>query len=220
MNFAAEHFSSPWLYLGWGLMLLALLKSAVRIRWTSQTQPELTAWFGATVVVLLLWQMRAQILPGLAFHLVGATALTLITGTDRARFAMLLVLIGDTLQGHAEWSALGLSWVVAAGLPTWLTMKLLGWAQLRLPANFFVYIFANAFGAGALSMWSIGLAQCVLLALSGAYPVAFLLEEQLPYYLLMGWPEAFTTGFYLTMLVIYRPQWVSTFDDTRYLNSR
>jgi uncharacterized membrane protein len=37
---------------------------------------------------------------------------------------------------------------------------------------------------------------------------------------LLSWPEAFTTGLMLTLLVVYKPQWVSTFDDERYLNDK
>ena len=38
-----------------------------------------------------------------------------------------------------------------------------------------------------------------------------------PYYFMLGFPEAFTTGFNLTVLVIWRPQWVASFDDSFYL---
>ncbi|GAA5786841.1 hypothetical protein GCM10007860_22860 [Chitiniphilus shinanonensis] len=217
MNLIAEHFPDSWLLAGWLLTLWCLLHAARRVPWLTLRQSELTAWFGATVVVLVLWQFKAQLQPGIAFHLVGATALTLIAGPERARLGLAVALAADAAQGDGQWASLGLSWLVIAGLPTTLTAALLRLAQRRLPANYFVYIFLNCFAAGALSMWAVGLAGCALLALAGAYPAAFLFEEQFPYYFLMGWPEAFLTGIHLTLLVVYRPQWVRTFDDRFYL---
>jgi uncharacterized membrane protein len=36
----------------------------------------------------------------------------------------------------------------------------------------------------------------------------------------MSWAEAFTSGALITVLVVYRPQWVTTFDDRRYLDGK
>jgi uncharacterized membrane protein len=33
----------------------------------------------------------------------------------------------------------------------------------------------------------------------------------------MAWSEAFATGMLITVMVVYKPQWVATFDDRRYL---
>jgi uncharacterized membrane protein len=33
----------------------------------------------------------------------------------------------------------------------------------------------------------------------------------------MAWSEAFATGMLITLMVVYRPAWVATFDDRRYL---
>ncbi|WP_255990285.1 energy-coupling factor ABC transporter permease [Chitinolyticbacter albus] len=217
MNLVASHFPLPWLVLGWLLATICILRAAWRIPWFALKQSRLTAWFGGTVIVLLLWQLKAEVHPGLAFHLLGATALTLIAGANPARLGLAVALAADALQGHGDWAGLGLSWLLVAGLPSTLTAALLAWAQRRLPPNYFVYVFVNAFAAAALSMWLVGLASCALLALAGAYPAEFLFGENLPYYFLMGWPEAFITGIHLTLLVVYRPEWVATFDDAFYL---
>jgi uncharacterized membrane protein len=51
----------------------------------------------------------------------------------------------------------------------------------------------------------------------GAYPINYLLEEYPPYFLLISFSEAFITGMLITMMVIYKPEWVATFDDKHYL---
>jgi uncharacterized membrane protein len=64
---------------------------------------------------------------------------------------------------------------------------------------------------------AVGLVSTGFAALAGAYPLGYLLDEYLPYYLLMAWSEAFATGMLITVMVVYKPEWVATFDDHRYL---
>ena len=217
MNLSAQLFPQWLLIGGWVMSGLLLLRSAWKINWLTIPQSELTCWFGGTVGVLVLWQMKANIQPGLTFHLMGAVALTLIAGPDRARIGIAMALGGDILDGHADWWGMGLSWLLVGGLPSTLAWRMLKFAQWRMPHNYFVYIFFNGFAAGAISMWLVGLGTCGLLAAVGVYPTDFLVDEQLPYYFLMGWPEAFTTGITMTLLVVYFPQWVVTFPDPLYL---
>jgi uncharacterized membrane protein len=98
-----------------------------------------------------------------------------------------------------------------------LTWWALRQTQRRLPANYFVYLFLNVFLAGGLSMAAVGLASVVLLGVDGAYSWDSLLGESLPYYLLLAWSEAFLSGLMMAVLIVYRPRWVATFDDSRYL---
>lgn len=220
MNLVAAHFPDSWLITAWLLCACLLARSAWQVPWLKLPQSELTCWFGGTVAVLIAWQMKANIQPGLAFHLIGATALTLIAGPDRARLGLAVALGGDIYDGHGDWASMGLSWLIVAAVPTTLTWQLLRFAQKKMPIHYFTYIFVNSFAAGALSMWCVGLLTCGLLAASGVYDLGFLVDEQLPYYLLMGWPEAFTSGIVMTLLVVYFPQWVATFDDRLYLKDK
>jgi uncharacterized membrane protein len=36
----------------------------------------------------------------------------------------------------------------------------------------------------------------------------------------MGWSEAVLTGMLATLLVVYKPEWVATFDDARYIRNK
>ena len=60
----------------------------------------------------------------------------------------------------------------------------------------------------------------LLLAQAGAYPFDYLMQNYLPYFLLMAWSEAVTTGMIMTILVAYKPHWVATFDDTQYIDGK
>jgi uncharacterized membrane protein len=56
--------------------------------------------------------------------------------------------------------------------------------------------------------------------LAGTYPVAYLLDEYLPYFLLLGFSEGWLSGMVITLFVVYRPQWVASFEDARYLGRK
>jgi uncharacterized membrane protein len=54
----------------------------------------------------------------------------------------------------------------------------------------------------------------------GLYSADHLLKEYLPVYLLMAWGEAFLTGMLVTLMVVWKPAWVATFSDERYLSPK
>lgn len=194
---------------------------AVRFeRWASIPQPQITAWLASCIVILLTWQLKAQVQAGISFHILGSAALSLIAGRNRALLGIAGLILLQAAFGHIPWQSIGLFWLLKGAIPILICSALLSWAQRRLPLNYFVYIFFNSFCAAALSMWAYGLLHALALATSGAYPWDFLTEEVLPYYFLMGWPEGFTTGLNLTLLVVWLPQWVATFDDRKYLQKR
>ncbi len=56
--------------------------------------------------------------------------------------------------------------------------------------------------------------------LSGAYALDELAREYLRYFPLLMLPEAFVSGGVLSILIVYRPEWVVTFDDERYLKGK
>jgi uncharacterized membrane protein len=51
----------------------------------------------------------------------------------------------------------------------------------------------------------------------GAYEWDYLSSEYFPYFLLLGFSEAWLSGMMMTLFVVYRPQWVVSFDDSVYL---
>jgi uncharacterized membrane protein len=103
----------------------------------------------------------------------------------------------------AAWSAVG--WTLAFAL---------------LPAHFFVYIFVVTFFGAALSLVTAGVAGAAVLTLAAGLPAEIVFGEYVPYLLYLAFGEATLTGMVLTLAVAYRPQWVATFDDARYLEGR
>ncbi len=221
MNFTGPLFSDS-VYLYANLLALAgVLMAGWRAPWRMLNEPaKINAWLGASLVVAAFWLLKAGVKPHLDLHLLGATALTLMVGPWFALLGMAIVIASMAYMNALDPQAIGLNWLVLAVVPVWVSFALLRLAQKWLPLNYFVYLFVNAFLGAALAMCATAAVSVGALALAGAYPLDFLLEEFLPYFLLLSWAEAFNTGLAITLVVVYRPQWSVTFDDRLYLNSK
>lgn len=218
MNPVTSNIPPHWLTPLWLLAALLLARLVQRIEWRRILQKDdLNVFLGATVAVLLLWLINTGIKPGLSFHLLGATVLTLMFGPW---FALLSLGLLDALTGlwQAHLSVWPANWLLNGAIPVLVTWSVFRFVDRKLPNHFFIYIFINAFFGAALAISLLGIASTALVALSGAYTLDYLLDEYLPYYLLMAWAEAFSSGMMVTLLVVYKPAWVTTFDDARYLN--
>lgn len=218
MNLTSGLLPAAWYWVAHGLLAALALFIALRAPWQRLRNPvALHLWLGTVVALSVLWSIRTGLRPGLAFHLLGATTCTLLFGRELGLMAMLLVVAAQVLTGAiAPWTY-SLNALVMAGFPVAVSYALLRIVQTRLPLNVFVYIFAAAFFGGALSMIATGVLGSVLLALAGAYDREYLWSEYLLWFVLLSWAEAFISGGMLTFAVIYRPSWVATFDERRYL---
>jgi uncharacterized membrane protein len=220
MNLVSAIVPPAWLLPLWlvaGVVLLRMLRGA---RWDILLQRQnLNVFLGAAVIVLGLWLIKTGIKPGLNFHMLGATALTLMFRPRFALLALALIIAAVTVQS-GQYLAFAANFLIMAVTPVTVSWAIYRQVDGRLPNHFFIYIFLNAFFTPALAMLAVGAFSVAFLALAGAYPFDYLFEEYLPFYFLMGWAEAFATGMLITVLVVYKPEWIATFDDRRYLDGK
>lgn len=221
MNFQPELFSTAW-------HVFAALCGAGGGLWILRTAPwrrlldghQLNAVLGAAVTLTLLWSLNAGVYPGLNLHLLGAMAATLIFGPQLALVVLGLALAGVTLNGSVEWGAYPINFLVMGMVPVALCSLYSRIVRRWLPRHFFVYIFVNAFLGAALVVLLQGAIASLTLFAAGAYPAEKLLSEYLPFFLLLGFAEAWLSGMALTLLVVYYPEWVASFDDRSYLMNK
>ncbi|HTT41247.1 MAG TPA: energy-coupling factor ABC transporter permease [Burkholderiales bacterium] len=218
MNIPAGLLPPAWYWVS-DLVLAVLLWDVARnAPWRRLSQSShLNVWLGTVVVLSVLWTIRTGILPGLGFHLLGATAAQLVFGPRLAIAAMVLVVGSQVATGAITLQALGLNALVMGVYPVWISYAILRLTERRLPPHLFIYIFAAAFFGAAFTMVATGALAAGLLSMAQVYRLEYLWTEYLPWFVLMAWAEAFSTGAALTLMVVYRPTWVSTFDDRRYL---
>ncbi|WP_018076370.1 energy-coupling factor ABC transporter permease [Thiobacillus denitrificans] len=222
MNFTALVLPQSLHLFGWlGLAFLGW-RWLVSGDWRRLAQPaRLNLFLGATVAVLALWQIRTGVKPGLAFHLYGISAMTLMFGFWRASFAGVLVLLANAVFGRGNPVTLGIDALLQVALPAAVSWGVFRLLERRLPNHFFIYVLGNGFFGAALAVAAVGLATTALMALAGAYPLDYLLTQYTPYAaLLLAWAEAFSTGMAITMMAVYRPAWLETFDDARYIQNK
>lgn len=211
----AAHVLGILLALAWlGLALLRLPRARLADSAFTHT------YFGACVALLVLWNVQASVPPALHFHLLGVTALTLMFGWHFAAVGVALVLLGTSLNGQGSWLSFGINLLCMGALPIALTWSLLQWAQRRLPHNFFIYVYVNAFLAAGLAMLATAAATALLLWLTGTHTLEWLSYQYLPYFPLMFFAEAVMNGMIMTLLVALRPGWVCSFDDNLYINGK
>lgn len=222
MNFPGGLFSNTWTFGAYVPMTLIWL-------WCLRTAPwkrladsrQLNVWLGAIVVLMLMWSMKAGFRPGLNMHLLGATALTLMFGRQLAIIGLTVVLAAVTFNSAANGS---IGWLTFA-LNAWAMIAVpvfIAWAILRaverwLPAHFFIYIFVATFFGAAVNTVLTGFLATLLLGVAGVYPMGMLFGDFFLSYVLLGFAEAWLNGGAITLMVVYFPHWVGTFDDRRYL---
>ncbi|MHB1085449.1 MAG: energy-coupling factor ABC transporter permease [Thiobacillus sp.] len=222
MNFTALVLPPSFHLFGWlGLALLGW-RWLMSGDWRRLGDPvALNLFLGATVAVLALWQIRTGVKPGLSFHLYGISAMTLMFGFWRASFSGLMILLISAVFGRGNLSALGFDALLQAALPAAISWGVFRLLERRLPNHFFIYVFGNGFFGAALAVATIGLATTAAMALAGAYSLDYLLSQYTPYAtLLISWAEAFSTGMAVTVMAVYRPQWLETFDDVKYIQNK
>lgn len=221
MNFPDGLFSNGWVFgayvplaLVWGWCLLTA-------PWKRLSDSgQMNVWMGTIVLLVLMWSMKAGIRPGMNMHLLGATMVTLMFGRQLAIVALSIVLAAVTFNssdGGIGWLPYALNALMMAIVPVFIAWTILGLVERWLPANFFIYIFVATFFGAALNTVLTGLAATSLLGVAGVYPMDMLFGEFFLSYVLLAFAEAWLTGAMITLMVVYRPHWVGTFDDRHYL---
>lgn len=202
----------------YGLALIAALRMAPWGKFRDSEQ--LHVFLGAVVVLLFLWHMQANVQPGLSFHLLGLTAVTLMFGWSLAVIAASLALLGVTINTGGGWESFAINALIGGVIPITLTQILLILIRWYLPKHFFVYVLVNGFLTAGFVGVASGYLVTWLLVFSGAYSFAQLDQTFLPFFPLMFLPEAMLNGWIMAVLVAFRPQWVYSFSDDLYLKGK
>jgi len=208
-------------------MLLTPLVTLIIFAFTIDKREYLTLWhrpirqtgvLACSVVLALLWQIKAGILPYLNIHILGITAITLVLGWRLASLGALLTSLLLLAFGTIQSSEFADFYLFTALLPILVSYALFVLCYSKLPRHFFVYIFVCAFLCagciGAFKIFSSG----VYYWLIDTYTFQQLLDNYLFYATLIWFPEAMLNGMAITLLITYKPHWVKTFYDKEYLD--
>ena len=217
----AELLSPFTLTVGWLLYVPVLLWAIARAPWVelfsdSRRQHLL---FVTVFALFLLWLVRRDFDTGVSYHFIGMTAVTLLLDWPLAIVGGLVAQIGLVLLGRQDLAAMGVNGALLILLPVLVTEGCALLVERAQPRNPFVYIFCSGFFAAALSAL-----LCLLLALGvlwfdERFALPEWLEDFVGYLWLIIFPEAFINGMVISALVVFCPEWLETFNRTRYLSA-
>ncbi|MDX5435093.1 MAG: energy-coupling factor ABC transporter permease [Halomonas sp.] len=221
-------FSQPilasWLLIACGVIsLLVLLLALAQRPWR-----ELLAdrglqhrWLAASVAVVLLWQLRAQSVDWLTLHLMLTALLTLLFKAPLALVTNLLANLSLVVLGKAGWPLLGVNVLITGVIPVAIVVSVWRIVDRYLPDNLMLFLFMCGFFGAALAALGTGLAGLGLVMLAASDPGAVYLAQEYALFLPLLMPsEAFLTGMLLSVLMVYHPDWVATFNDHRYIDTK
>ncbi|MDA8108981.1 MAG: energy-coupling factor ABC transporter permease [Betaproteobacteria bacterium] len=217
MDFPDGYLPLPWLAAGW--IALAPLAAWLLLR-ARRARLDLNLWLASCALAAALWLVRAGVQPALTLHFVGAAALYLMFGAPLAIAAIGLVALVAAALGAGGWQALPWQVLLEGALPVGVVHLARRTLERRLPPNPFVYFIGVAYLGAGLSLAAVAGATGALHALAGRYTVRTVVDDYLAYALLLAFGEAFLTGMLITLFVVYRREWVATFDDAHWLRRR
>lgn len=218
---SAALLSSPTLVVGWLMYGAVLIWAALRAPWIelcsdSRRQHLL---FGTVFALFMLWLVRRDFDTGVSYHFIGMTAVTLLLDWPLAIVGGLIAQLGLVLLGRQDLAAMGVNGALLIGLPVLVTECCAILVERAQPRNPFVYIFCSGFFAAALSALLCLLFGLGLLWFDERFALPEWLEDFIGYLWLIVFPEAFINGVIITALVVFCPQWLETFNRTRYLSA-
>ena len=197
-----------------GLVAMATVVAIAFRPWLALRAPALRdPWMAALALLPCLWAAQGMLPATIPLQLSGSCLLVLMFGWPLAVLTSLPVaLAGAWLGGGDLARALELAaWNGAVPATAALAV---GIATRRwLPKHLFVYILARGFLGTMLAMSIAGLLRFWWSPpLSGSDTTTLLTAE-----CLIAWGEAFATGALTAIFVAFRPEWLLTYSDARYL---
>ena len=196
------------------LVIVALAVALALRPWRALRGAQLLhPWFASLVLMPWLWAAQRFMPGGVAVQLSGACLMVLMLGWPLAVLSLVpIAALGAWLGGSAWPQALDhLAW---NGIVTATLALAIGLATRRwLPRHPFVFILGRGFLVTALATVLAG----ALSALVSPLPPGSELGSILLGHWLMAWGEAFATGMLVAIFVAFKPEWLATWSDARYL---
>ncbi|MGQ7956265.1 energy-coupling factor ABC transporter permease [Pseudomonas sp. SP16.1] len=218
---AADLLATTTLAAGWLIYLPALLWAVWRTPWVELFSDlrRQHLLFGTMLGLFLLWLVRRDFDSGLSYHFIGMTAVTLLLDWPLAVLAGMAAQLGLLAIGRQDLAALGVNGVLLVLIPVLVTEACALRVERAQPRNLFVYIFFCGFFPAALATLLTLLGGLGLLWLDGLFPMPPWLDDFAGYLWLVMFPEAFINGTVVTALVVFYPDWLETFNRSRYLQA-
>ena len=206
-----------------GLMILALvgwlwliwpkddLKSLV-------TEPNtLKRAFWASLFINGLWLLNASVKQGMDAHFLGGAVLLMMFGWRLASVLIMLPVIFFCTLVTKQPGNIGVYGLLAMLFPLFISFVFYSLSYKHLPKHLFIYIFFGGFFNAGLMLIAHVLFWGSWLWFATDYDFDTIMSNFFILIPLLGFPEALLNGMALTLLVVYRPEWLYDYSDKHYL---
>ncbi|WP_205832972.1 hypothetical protein [Azohydromonas caseinilytica] len=197
------------------VVLLAACGAALYFRpWATLRAADLRhPWLASLVLLPWVWSFQSVLPGGPPLQLSCAALLVLMFGWPLAVLSCVPVAICTALI-DASGAQAALHQAVWNGvLPATMALGLGIVTRRWLPQHLMVYILARGFGATLLAMALVGVLWLLRHPLPPGSDVAAVLTGRW----LVAWSDAVLSGMLCAIFVAWRPQWLLTYSDRRYL---
>lgn len=196
-------------------LVVVALAVAVALRPWRQLRgaPIWHPWLACLVLLPWVWAAQRVMPGGVAVQLSGACLMVLMLGWPLTVLSLVPIAALGAWLGGIGWAEAvdHLAWngIVAATFALLIGLATRRW----LPKHPFVFILGRGFIVTALAMMAAGALSAHLTPAPQSTEIGSVLLG----HWLMAWGEAFSTGMLVAIFVAFRPQWLASWSDERYL---
>ncbi|MGI4814850.1 MAG: energy-coupling factor ABC transporter permease [Janthinobacterium lividum] len=173
-------------------------------------------WLGTIVIIAVLWALDAWLQDGPVFHLLGATLMVTLFDWALAVVGMVAVIGLVAAIFGAPLDGIGLTMVVFGALPVVASVLLQRAIVAWLPRHLMVFILGHGFLCAAAAVLCASAAAAALHGLMHRDVFVGLPPGYAWVVLLLAAGEAWFTGMMTAILAVYKPAWVTTYNERMY----
>lgn len=213
-----------WILLACAIFLLGVFKSRDEVL----LQPQLRNIFISCIILLALaWNVRAHLpnsnidsLIDLSFHFFGASLLVALFGFWSAITLLFVVALVGIFATSGDLVETTRHYILVSVIPALIATGVMKAIQSLLPKHLFILILGNGYLAAFISTFVTGL---FIFGLQQVFEIAsFGTSDPLGWFLgllVLSFMEGSLSGMLLAILLVYRPQWVSTYHEEQYMSA-
>lgn len=212
-------FAAFWFWSIFAIFILFFLISIYKAPWQKLLQQTYYQhiFLASSVFLILFWSLKTEVSSGINIHFLGVTTLTLMFGWPFAILNISIVLIVLSIIGIESFKTFPFNIVFSGIIPIFISYFIYYFSQRFLPYHFAIYVFFCAFLGAAVATLIAFLTTIIFLTTTHAFNAEYLYYAYLPYTPLILFTEAFLNGMLITVLVVLKPEWLTTFDDEKYI---
>jgi len=211
-----------WLGLATAIFVVALYQSPPTI---FLEQPLKKLGWLIIIFLAIAWNMSPTFpgqLPGkfygLIFHFYGASLLTAMFGPAFALTILFPVAMLGIFVVQGSYIDASQQYLIVGVVPTLFSYLSIRAIQRYIPRHLFVLILGNGYVAAFASVMLSGGFLLALQFALGYHPPNFEFEGWLLGLIIIAFMEASLSGMLLAIFLIFRPNWVSTYNEAAYMS--